>query len=49
MHIAWCVCPKRRIFARESEYSKATLYVYFQSKEEIINAIFLSGLVLLQR
>ncbi|MBM6937936.1 TetR/AcrR family transcriptional regulator, partial [Pseudoflavonifractor phocaeensis] len=35
--------------ARESEYSKATLYVYFQSKEEIINAIFLSGLVLLQR
>lgn len=35
--------------ARESEYSKATLYVYFQSKEEIINAIFLSGLVLLHR
>ena len=35
--------------ARESEYSKATLYVYFQSKEEIINAILLSGLVLLQR
>ena len=25
--------------ARESEYSKATLYVYFQSKEEIINKL----------
>ena len=35
--------------ARESEYSKATLYVYFQSKEEIINAILPSGLVLPQR
>ena len=33
--------------AREAEYSKATLYVYFQSKEEIINAILLSGMVLL--
>lgn len=28
--------------AREAEYSKATLYVYFQSKEEIINAILLT-------
>ena len=35
--------------AREAEYSKATLYVYFQSKEEIINAILLSGMVLLKR
>ena len=35
--------------AREAEYSKATLYVYFQSKEEIINAILLSGLVLLKK
>lgn len=35
--------------AREAEYSKATLYVYFQSKEEIINAILLSGIVLLKR
>lgn len=35
--------------AREAEYSKATLYVYFQSKEEIINAILLSGMVLLQK
>lgn len=34
--------------AREAEYSKATLYVYFQSKEEIINAILLSGMVLLK-
>lgn len=35
--------------AREAEYSKATLYVYFQSKEEIINAILLSGMILLQK
>lgn len=35
--------------ARESEYSKATLYVYFQSKEEIVNAILLSNMVLLQK
>ena len=35
--------------AREAEYSKATLYVYFQSKEEIISAILLSGVVLLKR
>lgn len=35
--------------AREAEYSKATLYVYFQSKEEIVNAILLSGMVLLQK
>ena len=35
--------------AREAEYSKATLYVYFQSKEEIINAILLSGMVLLKK
>lgn len=34
--------------AREAEYSKATLYVYFQSKEEIINAILLSGMLLLK-
>ena len=32
-----------------AEYSKATLYVYFQSKEEIINAILLSGMVLLKK
>ena len=35
--------------AREAGYSKATLYVYFQSKEEIINAILLSGMVLLKK
>lgn len=35
--------------AREAEYSKATLYVYFQSKEEIINAILLSGMLLLKK
>ncbi len=35
--------------AREAEYSKATLYVYFQSKEEIIQAILLSGMVLLHK
>lgn len=35
--------------AREAEYSKATLYVYFQSKEEIMSAILLSGMVLLQK
>jgi len=32
-----------------AEYSKATLYVYFQSKEEIINAILLSGMLLLKK
>ena len=35
--------------ARKSEYSKATLYVYFQSKEEIVNAILLSNMKLLQK
>ena len=35
--------------ARVAEYSKATLYVYFQSKEEIVNAILLSGMVLLKK
>lgn len=35
--------------AREAEYSKATLYVYFQSKEEIVNAILLSSMILLQK
>lgn len=35
--------------ARVAEYSKATLYVYFQSKEEIINAILLSGMLLLKK
>ncbi|MCI8478821.1 MAG: TetR/AcrR family transcriptional regulator [Oscillospiraceae bacterium] len=35
--------------AREAEYSKATLYVYFQSKEEIISAILLNGLILLRK
>lgn len=35
--------------ARESEYSKATLYVYFQSKDEIVNAILLSSMVLLEK
>ena len=35
--------------AREAEYSKATLYVYFQSKVEIINAILLNGMVLLKK
>lgn len=35
--------------AREAEYSKATLYVYFQSKEEIMNAILLSGMALLHK
>ena len=35
--------------AREAEYSKATLYVYFQSKEEIINAILHNGLILLRK
>ena len=35
--------------AKEAEYSKATLYVYFQSKEEIIGAILLSGMVLLSK
>ena len=35
--------------ARAAEYSKATLYVYFQSKEEIINAILLNGMILLKQ
>ena len=35
--------------AKEAEYSKATLYVYFQSKEETIGAILLSGMVLLSK
>lgn len=35
--------------ARESEYSKATLYVYFQSKEEIVGAILLNGLTMLKK
>ena len=35
--------------AREAEYSKATLYVYFQSKEEIIGAILFSDMVLLNK
>lgn len=35
--------------AREAEYSKATLYVYFQSKEEIVGAILLNGLAKLKK
>lgn len=35
--------------AREAEYSKATLYVYFQSKEEIVGAILLNGLGMLKK
>lgn len=35
--------------AREAEYSKATLYVYFQSKEEITQAIMLNSMALLHR
>ena len=35
--------------AREAEYSKATLYVYFQSKEEIVGAILLNGLAMLKK
>ena len=35
--------------AREAEYSKATLYVYFESKEEIVGAILLNGLALLNK
>ena len=35
--------------AREAEYSKATLYVYFQSKAEIINAILHNGMVVLRK
>lgn len=35
--------------AREAEYSKATLYVYFQSKEEIVSAILLNGLAMLKK
>lgn len=35
--------------AREAEYSKATLYVYFQSKEEIVGAILLNGLIMLKK
>lgn len=30
--------------AREAEYSKATLYVYFKNKEEIVNAIVLKSM-----
>ncbi|PKM61699.1 MAG: TetR/AcrR family transcriptional regulator [Firmicutes bacterium HGW-Firmicutes-4] len=33
--------------AREAEYSKATLYVYFKNKEEIINCIILQSMKLL--
>lgn len=35
--------------AKEAEYSKATLYVYFESKEEIVNAIYLNGMQLLKK
>ena len=35
--------------AREAEYSKATLYVYFQSKEEIVGAILLNGMAMLKK
>lgn len=35
--------------AREAEYSKATLYVYFESKEEIVGAVLINGLTLLNR
>jgi len=35
--------------AREAEYSKATLYVYFESKEEIVNAIYLNGMQMLRK
>ena len=35
--------------AREAEYSKATLYVYFQSKEEITQAILLNSMAILHR
>lgn len=35
--------------AREAEYSKATLYVYFQSKEEIVCAIMLNAMVILRK
>jgi len=34
--------------SKEAGYSKSTVYVYFQSKEEICNAISLSGMVLLK-
>lgn len=33
--------------AREADYSKATLYVYFQNKEEIVHALILTGMELL--
>ena len=35
--------------AREAEYSKATLYVYFQSKEEITQAILLNSMAIFHR
>lgn len=35
--------------AKEAEYSKATLYVYFESKEEIVNAIYLNGMQMLRK
>jgi AcrR family transcriptional regulator len=35
--------------AREAEYSKATIYVYFQSKEEIVGTILLNGLTMLKK
>ncbi|MCD7947639.1 MAG: TetR/AcrR family transcriptional regulator [Oscillospiraceae bacterium] len=35
--------------AREAEYSKATLYVYFQSKEEIVGAIVLHAMIILRK
>ncbi|MDD5939040.1 MAG: TetR/AcrR family transcriptional regulator [Clostridiales bacterium] len=35
--------------AREAEYSKATLYVYFESKEEIVGTILLNGLAMLKK
>lgn len=33
--------------AREAEYSKATLYVYFKNKEEIVNCIILKSMKML--
>jgi len=33
--------------AREAEYSKATLYVYFRNKEEIVNCIILKSMKML--
>ncbi|MCC8122672.1 MAG: TetR/AcrR family transcriptional regulator [Oscillospiraceae bacterium] len=35
--------------AREAEYSKATLYVYFQSKEEIVCDIVLHAMIILRK